>query len=122
MNKNVRVAKELVRLAKSLVAAEYGEAYYKIYADKSLSVSFKLAFLSYNKFLGWMDAMLSNSEALKKMSGKYGYTLNENTVADPNILNDNGLTFSMFFDADENSDQEGFINELVKTYQAKEIK
>lgn len=124
---NIRIAKELVKIAKMLVAAgAYGEVYYRLVSSNpsTIAITFAQTSKDFNKTMGWFDALLSESDAIKKIAPTFGYKQDEKSVADPKSTAaiNNGMTLSLFFEGEDNCDQKGFIDHILNKYHAREIK
>ena len=124
MKTEIKIAKELLKVAKSLVASErIGDAFYRIdEKDDStfVDVIFSINTKDRDKTLGWFDSMLQKPGELQRSSRKYGYNDNPNVI--PDVSSINGMTFALCFEGNDESDTEGFVKELKRLFGCKELK
>lgn len=123
MNKT-KIAKELIKLAKSLVAVQLiGDSYYRIIdeQEKEISINFNIDTTDRDKFMGWMDAMLGRPTEILKIAEKYGFEDMPDTMDTVGNFPKN-CYFSICLKGNEQSDMEGLIEELKSLYHCKEVK
>ena len=122
MKQNIKIAKELIKLAKNIVAFELiGDGYYRIMNEqkKQISVNFSIDTKDRDKVLGWFDAMLSRPTEIIELGKQYGFEDMPDTM---DIKNNTGMILSICLKGNEECDMEGFINELKSQYHCNEIK
>ncbi len=123
MNNNIKIARQLVAMAKTLVASEsIGEAFYHVMDDSpsQISVVFHIDTTDTDRQMGWFDANLSRPAELDKIAEGHGYAGAKGTVDTKIHLE--GLVFTLCYEGSEECDAEGFIDEIAGAYNAKEIK
>lgn len=122
MNQNIKIAKKLIKLAKSLIATELiGDCYFRIMneQEKEISVNFSINTKDRDKILGWFDAMLGRPTQILEIAKKYGFE----DMPDTMDVGDNvSMILSICLKGNEESDINGLIDELKKVYHCNEIK
>lgn len=113
-----------MKIAREMMAAEnIGDAFYRIMSESpsQISVTFHIDDTSdTDKMMGWFDANLSRYAELSNIASKYKYKNIKGMVDMKTSLQ--GMMFPICFEGEEGCDTDGFINDVVKTYRAKEIK
>ena len=121
----IKTAKQLLKLAKSLIAESnaIGEAYYHVMdeATKTISVIFFIGKThDAEMFWNWMDYAKDKPSEVEPIAKKYGFVYQPHTT-DAGVHLD-GTIYDFVYVGGENADMEGFKAELAETFGCKETK
>lgn len=122
MKNNTKIAKQLIKLAKSLISFELiGQAYYRVMDEQAnqISVNFSIQTKDRDQLLGWFDAMLGRPTEIVALAKPYGFEDLPNTM---DVKNMSGTSLSICLKGNANCDMNGLIQELKSKYHCNEIK
>ena len=121
---NIKIAKQLVKIAKSLVAFQLiGDVCYRIMNEqtKQISINFSIDTNDRAKLQGWCDGIPGRPTEIAELGKKYGFQDMPHTM-DTKPKNGNGMYFSVCLKGNANCDMNGLIEELKEIYNCTEVK
>lgn len=119
---NIRIAKQLIKLAKSLVAFQLiGDAFYRVISDNQISVNFSIETTNTDQLTGWHDAMTGRPTEVATLGKKYGFQIMKDVV-DTVATKDKKNCSSICLKGNANCKMERFKEELKKVFNCNEIK
>ena len=116
--------RRVFRIARRIFAGaeQFGNAFYHVISDKSVSVVFTLDSNKTDEMMGWMDAMLSKPGELGAIAKRHKLMHVKNAVDPVKAGGENAMTFPLVFSGVTGCDLAGFIEEVKQKYGCDEIK
>ena len=118
----MNIDKIALKIAKTIVASVPGNVYYSIIDEskKIIAVIFNINSKNRDEVMIWFDAMLGRPSQVAKLAESFGFKDMPQTAATG--FNLDGMVFPICLEGNEESDMDGLIEELKKTYHCNEIK
>lgn len=118
----MNIDKIALKIAKTIIASVPGNVYYSIIDEnkKNIAVIFNINSKDRDEVMIWFDAMLGRPSEIAKLAEPFGFKdMPQTAVTGFNL---DGMTFPICLEGNEESDMNGLIEALKKTYHCNEIK
>ena len=116
--------RRVFRIARRITAGaeQFGNAFYHVINDRSVSVVFTISSNKTDEMMGWMDSMLSKPGELDAIAKRHKMLRVKNSIDPVKAGGENAMTFPMVFSGVTGCDLAGFIEEVKEKYGCDEIK